>query len=74
MPIYLSHSGDYQVIALVGVGFLGLLCARYWRVTLAVVTALLIGAGLIALNVIVDLRVLHQAIGWLDQLRRLFRG
>ena len=69
MPVYLPHSGDYQAIALVGVGFLGLLCARYWRVTLTVVAALLISAGLIALNVIVDLRLLHLLLGYLHELR-----
>jgi hypothetical protein len=74
MPAYLPHSGDEQAIAVLGIGFLGLLCARYWRVTLTIATALLIGAGLVALNVILDLRVLHQVIGYLQELRRLFGG
>ncbi|HEX3711457.1 MAG TPA: hypothetical protein VHV09_01585 [Trebonia sp.] len=72
MPAYLPHSGDYQAIAVLGIGFLGILCARYWRVTLAIATALLIAAGLITLNVILDLRVLHQVIGYLHDVRDLF--
>ena len=71
MPVYLPHSADSQAIAFLGVGFLVILCARYWRVTLAIVAALLIGAGLIALNVILDLRVLHQLIGFLGELRHV---
>jgi hypothetical protein len=74
MPAYLPHSGDDQAIAVLGIGFLGLLCARYWRITLAIAAALLIGAGLVALNVILDLRVLHQVIGYLHELRHLFGG
>jgi hypothetical protein len=71
MPVYLPHSADYQAITFLGIGFLGILCARYWRITLAIVAALLIGAGLIALNVILDLRVLHQVIGFLAELRHV---
>jgi hypothetical protein len=71
MPVILPHSGDYQVIALFSIGLLVVLCARYWRATLAIVTALLIGAGLIALNVIVDLRLLHMVTSFLDGLGRV---
>jgi hypothetical protein len=70
MPVILPHSGDFQVIAVFSIGLLVVLCARYWRVTLAIVTALLIGAGLVALNVIVDVRLLHMVIGFLHGLGR----
>jgi hypothetical protein len=69
MSAYFPHTGDFQAIAFISIGFLAILCARYWRITLTILVALLIGAGLIALNVIVDLRVLHSVIGYLHDLR-----
>ena len=71
MPVHLPHSGNFQVIAVVGFIVLVVLCARFWRVTLTIVAALLIGAGLVALNIIVDLRLLHAAAGFLHWLGRV---
>jgi hypothetical protein len=65
MPVYLPHSGDFQVIAVFGIVVLAILCARFWRVVLALVAALLIVAGLVALDVILDLRLVHFVIGLL---------
>jgi hypothetical protein len=67
MPVHLLHSGDDQAIVLLVIIF-GALCARRWHITRAVVTALLIGAGLISLTVIVDLYILHQIAGYLTKL------
>jgi hypothetical protein len=68
MPIHLLHSAsDQAVIALFGIVFTGL-CVRYWRVTLAILAALLIGAALIALSVIVDLHMIHGIAGYLHKL------
>ena len=71
MPVYLPHSGNFQVIAVFGFIVLVVLCARFWRVTLTIIAALLIWAGLITLNVIVDLRLLHAAAGFLHWLGRV---
>jgi hypothetical protein len=69
MSAYFPHSGADQAIAVIGIGFLAILCARYWRSTLTIAAALAIAAGLIALNVIVDLRALHTVVGYLHDLR-----
>jgi hypothetical protein len=72
MPIHLPQTGDFQVVAVFSLVVLGALCARYWRATLAVAAAVLIVAGLIALNVVLDLRVLHQLAGYLHDIRQVF--
>lgn len=71
MPVHLLHSGDEQAIALLVI-IVGALCARSWRITRAMVTALLIGAGLIGLTVIVNLYILHQIGGYLGDLGHVF--
>ena len=71
MPVYLPHSGNFQVIAVFGLIVRVVLCARFRRATLTIIAALLIGAGLIALNVIVDLRLLHLVAGLLHWLGRV---
>jgi hypothetical protein len=72
MPIHLPHPGDAQVVAVFSLVVLGALSARYWRVTLAIATTVLIAAGLIALNVILDIRVLHQLTEYLHDIREVF--
>jgi multisubunit Na+/H+ antiporter MnhB subunit len=67
MPVHLLLAGDDQAIVLLVIIF-GVLVVRRWRVTRAIVTALLIGAGLVALTVIVDLYILHQITGYLSKL------
>jgi hypothetical protein len=67
MPVHLLHSGDDQAIALLVIIFAGL-WARHSRIARAVITALFICAGLIALTVIVDLHILHQVTGYLTKL------
>jgi hypothetical protein len=68
MPVYLPHSSDFQVLAVFGIVVLVVLCARFWRVVLAAVAALLIAAGLIALSVVLDLRLLHFVTGFLHRM------
>jgi hypothetical protein len=72
MPIHLPHPGDLQVVAVFSLVVLGALCVRYWRATLAVATAMVIVAGLIALNVVLDLRILHQLGEYLHDIRQVF--
>jgi hypothetical protein len=49
------------LIALLVIVVVGL-CAQYWRIMFAIAAALIIVAGLIQLNVIIDLRILHHLI------------
>jgi hypothetical protein len=58
------------LLAIVVIG----LCARYWRIFAAIAVALSITAGLVALNVIVDVRVLHHLIGYLVEVRHYLGG
>jgi hypothetical protein len=67
MPVHLPHSGDDQAIVLLVIIFC-VLCARHWRVTRAIIVALLIGFGLIVLTVTVDLYILHQSTGFVIKL------
>ena len=67
MPVHLLQSGDDQAIALLVI-IAGALCAKRWRISRATVTALLIGAGLIGLTVLVDLYILHYIAGYLTKL------
>jgi len=69
MPNHLLHSDGGQAIALL-VFIVGGICARYWRITLSVVAALLICCALIALSVITDLHVAHQVTMYLRDLGR----
>jgi len=65
MPVHLFLSTDDQVVmAFFAVVFTGI-CVRYWRITLAVLAGLLIGAGLIALSVIIDLHIIHDITAYL---------
>jgi multisubunit Na+/H+ antiporter MnhB subunit len=70
MPVHLLHAGNDQAIALLVIIF-GVLCVRRWRIARAIVTALLIGAGLIALTVTVDLYILHHITGYLGKLAHI---
>jgi hypothetical protein len=67
MPVHLLQSGDDQAIVLLVIT-VGALCARRWRITRTTVTALLIGAGLIGLTVVVNLYILHYIAGYLTKL------
>jgi hypothetical protein len=58
------------LLAIVVIG----LCARYWRIFAAIAAALIITAGLVALNVIVDVRVLHHLIGYVLEVRHYLGG
>jgi len=69
MPIHHLHSDGGQAIALFAL-IVGGICARYWRITLSVVAALLICCALIALSVITDLHVAHQVTMYLRDLGR----
>jgi len=70
MPIHLLHSDGGQAIALL-VLIVGGICVRYWRITLSIAAALLIGTALIALGVITDLRIAHEVIMYLRDLGRI---
>jgi hypothetical protein len=70
MPVHLLHAGDDQAVALLVIIF-GVLAVRRWRTARAVVAALLIGAGLMALTATVDLYILHQVTGYLSRLVRI---
>jgi hypothetical protein len=67
MPIKFLHSGDEQALALLIILFCGF-CARHWRTVLAIVAVLLIGITLIVLNVILDLRIMHEITAYLHNL------
>ena len=69
MPIHHLHSDGGQAIALFALIVAGI-CARYWRITLSIVAALLICCALIALSVITDLHVAHQVTMYLHALGR----
>jgi hypothetical protein len=58
------------LLAIVVVG----LCARFWRILSAIAAALIITAGLVALNFIVDVRVLHALVGYMTGLRHFIGG
>jgi hypothetical protein len=66
MPVHI-------LIVLLAIVVIGL-CARYWRVFAAIAAALIITAGLVALNVIVDVRVVHHLVGYLHEVRQFFGG
>ena len=70
MPIHLLHSDGGQAIAVLVV-IVGGICVRYWRITLAIAAALLIGSALIALSVITDLHIAHQVTLYLRDLGRI---
>jgi hypothetical protein len=76
MPSHLLHSAhffsasDQALIALSGIVFTGL-CVRYWRITLTILAALLLGAALIALSVVVDLHIIREITGYLHDLGHL---
>jgi hypothetical protein len=71
MPSHLLHAGsDQAVIAFFAIIFTAL-CVRYWRITLTIVGALLLGAALIALSVIVDLHLIHEITSYLHSLGHL---
>jgi hypothetical protein len=67
MPIHLLHSDGGQTITLFAL-IAGGICARYWRITLSIVAALLICTALIALSVITDLHLAHQVTMYLRAL------
>ena len=69
MPNHLLHSDGGQTIALL-VLIVGGICVRYWRITLSIAAALLIGTALIALSVITDLHIAHQVTMYLRDLGR----
>jgi hypothetical protein len=69
MPIHLLHSDGGQALGLFAL-IAGGICVRYWRITLAIAAALLIGAALIALSVITDLHIAHQVTMHLRDLGR----
>jgi hypothetical protein len=70
MPNHLLHSDGGQAIALL-VLIVGGICVRYWRITLSVLAALLIGTALIALSVVTDLHIAHHVTVYLRDLGRL---
>ncbi len=63
----------HVLIVLLAIVVIGL-CARLWRILSAIASALIITAGVVALLVIVDLRILHMVIGYLVDLRHFFGG
>jgi hypothetical protein len=67
MPIHLLHSDGGQAVTLFAL-IVGGICARYWRITLSIVAALLICGALIALCVITDLHIAHQVSMYLRDL------
>ena len=69
MPIHLLHSDGGQATALLAL-IVGGICVRYWRITLSIAAALLIGTALIALSVITDLHIAHQVTTYLGDLGR----
>jgi hypothetical protein len=69
MPIHLLHSDGGQAVTLFAL-IAGGICVRYWRITLSIVAALLIGTALIALTVITDLHIAHQVTVYLHDLGR----
>jgi uncharacterized membrane protein len=69
MPIHLLHSDGGQAITLFAL-IAGGICARYWRITLSIVAALLICGALIALCVITDLHAAHHVTTYLRDLGR----
>jgi hypothetical protein len=69
MPNHLLHSDGGQAIALLVLIVSGI-CVRYWRITLSIVAALLIGGVLIGLSVITDLHIAHQVTMYLRDLGR----
>jgi galactitol-specific phosphotransferase system IIC component len=69
MPNHLLHSDGGQAIALLVLIVSGI-CVRYWRITLAIAAALLIGTALVALSVITDLHIAHQFSMYLRDLGR----
>ena len=71
MPIHhLLHSDGGQAITLFAL-IVGGICVRYWRITLSIAAALLIGTALIALSVITDLHITHQVTMYLHDLGRM---
>src|ERR1700722_137467 len=70
MPIHLLHSDGGQAFALFAI-IIGGICVRYWRITLSIAAALLIGSALIALSVITDLHIAHQVTMYLRDLGRI---
>jgi hypothetical protein len=72
MPIHLLHSDGGQAITLFAL-IVGGICVRYWRITLSIAAALLIGTALIALSVITDLHITHQVTMYLHDLGRMAR-
>ncbi len=71
LSVHLLHSGGDQAITALLVLILGGLCARHWRITLAIIAALLIGAALIALSVIADFYMVREITGYLHRLGHL---
>jgi len=67
MPIHLLHSDGGQAFALFAL-IVGCICVRYWRITISIAAALLIGSALIALSVITDLHIVHQVTVFLRDL------
>jgi hypothetical protein len=66
MPIHVL----IVLLAIVVVG----LCARFWRILSAIAAALIITAGLVALNFIVDVRVMHAIVSYVSGLRHFISG
>jgi hypothetical protein len=71
MPSHLINAGSDQVVIAFFAVIFTALCVRYWRITLAILGALLLGAALIALSVIVDLHIVHEITGYLHSLGRM---